>query len=120
MTTKTPTPQAISALLKRAGFERSDGGKAGVMWNEASTGYRVWKSWHSSTPQQPFIAVLHNIKDSYYADDEDRAAVYAEMRSSLERYAAVIRKGGYPAVVRDRGTEPPWITILTVVTAKEG
>lgn len=90
------------------------------MWNEASTGFRVWKSYHQNAPQQPFVAVMHVIKDSHYADDEDRAEVYREMRARLEGYAKVIRAHGYPALVRDRDTEPPWITILTVVTGKEG
>jgi hypothetical protein len=112
---KTPTPQDISRLLREAGFERSDSGQPGVMWNRASTGYRVWKSHHASAPQQPFVAVMHVIKDSHYADDEERTEVYREMRGRLEQYAAVIREAGYPALVRDRGTEPPWLTILTVV-----
>ena len=35
----------------------------------------------------------------------------------LGEFAAVIENAGYHPVVRDRGDEPPWLTILTVVAA---
>lgn len=114
---KTATPQAISALLRRAGFERSTYGDKGVMWNEASTGFSVWRTYHQDVPQQPYVAVQHHIKDADYSD-VDRVA-YAEMRARLEEYAVVIRAAGYPALVRDRGDEPPWLTILTVAAPPE-
>ena len=118
---KTPTASGISRLLAAAGFKRSNWGGKGVMRNEASTGFSCWKSYHQDTPEQPYVAVQYVIAGSPpYVDDEDRAERYTEMRTRLGEYAAVIRDAGYPAMVRDRGTEPPWLTILTIVTAEEG
>lgn len=115
MTPRTPTPQSVSALLGKAGFERSNYGNAGVMWHEATTGYKVWKSYHQDSPQSPFVAVMHVIRRDDRGEDWQRDAL-----AELERYAAVIRAAGWPALVRDQGEEPPWLTILTVVTAREG
>ena len=50
MTTKEPTPQGISALLRKAGFQRSSYGDKGVMWNEATPGYSVWKNLSRRPP----------------------------------------------------------------------
>jgi hypothetical protein len=118
MTTRTPTPQAISALLRRAGCARSNYGSKGVMWNEATPGYKAWKTCHRDHPEQPYVAVLHvadRVAFPAGTDEEWRACV-KECRAHLELYAGVIRRAGYAAVVRDRGQEPPWLTILTVVT----
>jgi hypothetical protein len=114
MTASQPTASGVSRLLAKAGFERSNYGNAGVMWNEATPGYKVWKSWHQNAPQQPFVAVMHVIRSDDRGEDWK-----GEMRAELERYAAVIRAHGWPALVRDRGDDPPWITILTVVADKE-
>ena len=38
-----------------------------------------------------------------------------ESRSRLEGYAAVLREAGFAALVSDRGDEPPWLTIMTVL-----
>lgn len=116
VTSKPPAPQGISALLKRAGFERSDTGQPGVMWHEASTGFSVWKTFHGNAPRQPYVAVQHHIRDADRSD-EGWPGRQQEMRAMLDRYAEVLRTAGYPAFVRDRGKEPPWLTILTVVTA---
>jgi hypothetical protein len=114
--TKTPTASGISRLLSAAGFKRSTWGGKGVMWNEASTGFSCWKSYNQNTPQQPYVAAQHVIAGSPpYIDDEDRSEHYREMRARLEDYAKVLREAGYAALVRDRGAEPPWLTILTVV-----
>jgi hypothetical protein len=117
MTTKPPTPQAISALLRKAGFTRSNYGAKGVMWNEASTGYSVWRTFHANDPDQPYIAVQHHIREDGW--EPDWPARKKEMRSRLEEYAAALRAAGYAALVRDRGSEPPWLTIMTVVSAQE-
>ena len=123
VSSKPPTPQGISALLRKAGFGRSDYGRQGVMWKEASPGYSVWRTYHHEHPDQPYVAVQHVVKGVRpgLGDEEDWSAYVKEARSWLEKYAEVIREAGYAPVVRDRGTEPPWLTILTVVTAgKEG
>ena len=121
MTPKTPTASGISRLLAKAGFERSNWGGKGVMRNETSTGFSCWKSYHHDHPQQPYVAVQHVIAGSPpYVDDEERSERHTEMRTRLGGYAAVIRDAGYPAMVRDRGQEPPWLTILTIITAEEG
>lgn len=116
MTAKAPTPQAISALLKRAGFPRSNHGKPGVDYSEISTGFVCWKTFHKDAPQQPYVAVQYNVK-GMHATDEDWEGYQRLATVMLEHYAEVIRAAGYAPVVRDRGQEPPWLTILTVVTA---
>ena len=118
-TSKPPTPQGVSALLKRAGFKRSTYGDKGVMWNEASDGFSVWKSHHQNAPQQPYIAVQYiarTLRDTG-AEWGGTDGIKAEMLVRLGEFATVIENAGYHPVVRDRGDEPPWLTILTVVTA---
>lgn len=119
MTDKPPTPQGISALLRKAGFPRSDYGDKGVMYGSASTGFSVWKTHHRDHPGQPYVAVQYIVK-GMLASDEDWEGYQRLATVMLGHYAEVIRTAGYPAVVRDRGQEPPWLTILTIVTAKKG
>ena len=121
-TPKPPTPQAISRLLSAGGFDRSTYGDTGVMWNEATDGFNVWKSYHQNAPQQSFVAVQYiarTLRDTG-ADWGGIGGTKAEMLVRLGEFAAVIEDAGYHPVVRDRGDEPPWLTILTVVAAKEG
>lgn len=118
---RTPTPQAISALLCKAGFERSNHGCPGISYDEVSTGFVAWKAYHQNAPQQPYVAVQHNIAGMFgERTDEGWAAYLTEARARLEEYAGVVREAGYPAVVRDRGDEPPWLTVLTVAAAPAG
>ena len=113
---RAPAPQAISALLRRAGFERSNHGRPGVGYDEVSTGFVVWETRHRNAPRQPLVAVQHNVSGMFSArTDEGWAAYLAEARARLEDYAGVIREAGYHVLVRDRGEEPPWLTVLTVV-----
>jgi hypothetical protein len=114
MTAGQPTPQGISRLLRKAGFTRSTYGDKGVMWNEASPGYSAWKTFHGDHSEHPYVAVQHVTRSE--GDWDERKA---ESRSWLEKYAAVLRGAGFAAVVRDRGTEPPWLIIMTVVTTGE-
>jgi hypothetical protein len=112
------SPQAISALLRKAGFERSTWGNAGVLYSDATTGYTAWKTHHQNAPQQPYVAVQHHIKDDGWSPDWP--ARKREMRQRLEEYAAIIREAGYTPLVRDRGRdEPPWLIIMTAVSDKE-
>jgi len=117
-TSKPPTPQAISRLLKAAGFERSTYGDTGVMWNEATDGFRVWKSCHHNTPQQPFVAVEHTVL-ALTNSDEEWVDLKTEMLVRLGEYAAVIEDAGYHPVIHDRGQDPPRLTI-PILGAKEG
>jgi hypothetical protein len=114
MSTKQPTASAISALLRRSGFTRSTWGGKGVMYSDAATGYTAWKTHHKDAPQQPYVAVQHHIKDDGTDDWPERKH---EMLAQLEKYAQVLRLHGYHAMVRRRGDEPPWLIIMTAVTA---
>jgi len=112
---KQPTASAISRLLAKAGFARSTYGQPGVMWNEASDGFVVWKSYHQNTPTQCYVAVQH-IARTLRDEMAEWADIKAEMLARLGEYAAAIEQAGYHPVVRDRGAEPPWLTILTTVS----
>ena len=121
-TAKQPTPQGISALLKRAGFERSNHGRPGVMWNEVSTGFVCWKTYHRDYPDQHYVAIQHDVEGMHSdRSDEGWHAYRREALSMLERYAGVIREHGYHALVRTQGhDELPQLAILTVVTTGKG
>ena len=120
MTPRPPTPQGISALLRKAGFKRSDYGKPGVMWNMAMPGYSVWRTFHAGNPDQLYVAVQYVVGESSAAcTDEEWLGHLKECRAHLEEYAAAIRKAGYHPLVRDRGKEPPWLTILTAAKAQD-
>ena len=110
MTAKQPTAHAISALLRRSGFQRSTYGDRDVLWDDVTEGYSVWKTRHRDAPDHPYVAVQHVIG----GDAREWPERKREMRRRLEEYAAVIRDAGYAPLVRDRGDEPPWLTIMTV------
>jgi hypothetical protein len=119
VTARNPTPQGISAMLAKAGFARSTWGRPGVTYQEASTGFTAWKTFHRDDPAHPYVAVQHHIQWTADSDSETWAARKAAMRARLEEYAVFLRTAGYAAIVRDRGDEPPWLHILTAVTARE-
>jgi hypothetical protein len=83
MTAKPPTPQGISALLRKAGFSRSVRQGRG----QASTGYDVSKSYGDGD-----VVVRHNTWSMVPFPEARDAA--------LARYAAAIEAAGY-AVGRD-------------------
>lgn len=113
---RAATASSVSALLRRSGFQRSNYGDTGVMRDETTPGYTAWKSYHQTNPHQPFIAVMHTTAEKAWGDDEAWSAHVAECKEHLEKYAEAIRAAGYKPVVRDRGSEPPWLIILTVIT----
>ena len=115
---KQPTPQGISRLLAKAGFPRSSHGRPGVSYQEVTTGFVAWKTYHQNQPNQPYVAVQHDVEGMFSSSltDEEWAAYLTEARARLEVYAKVIHEAGFAAVVRNRGSEPPWLTILTVVS----
>ena len=119
--TKQPTPQGISRLLAKAGFPRSSHGRPGVSYDEVTTGFTAWKTYHRDHPEQPYVAVQHDVEGMFSRSltDEDWDAYLAEARARLEDYAKVVREAGFAALVRNRGSEPPWLTILTVVPGAE-
>jgi len=123
MTTKprVPTASGISRLLAAAGFERSTYGRPGVMSSEVTDGFSVWKSYHQNAPQQTFVAVQYIARTLLDSEAEwgGTDGIKAEMLVRLGEFAAVIEDAGYHPVVRDRGDEPPWLTILTVVTVRD-
>lgn len=93
MTAKAPTPQGISALLRKAGHERAITRTRG----RNTEGYRVKRSPHDSD------AVLVN----WWADSSSLADERAKHDRTLRGYADVITEAGYKAEVRlDRLSRP--------------
>jgi hypothetical protein len=94
---KPPTPQAISALLRKAGFARSNHGDKGVMWNAMSTGYRVTGRAPDAEPR--FVVVLHFDEGQYgFRVDYERHLETAV--EQLSRYAEVISAAGWDAELK--------------------
>ena len=94
-TPKTPTASGISRLLAAAGFERSNHGDKGVMWNMHSTGYRAY-SGTAADKRLPFVTVLHFDDFQHCCEDcYDRHKNVAAER--LSQYAEVIDAAGFDA-----------------------
>ena len=96
MTAKTPTPQGISALLKRANFSRSESrGRSG-----RSTGFRVTRDYTTGCVKVEFVTWSMGVSsNSDYVQEK------------LSQYAGEITDAGYE-VLRP---SPRWI----IVTAKD-
>jgi hypothetical protein len=107
--TTPPTPQAVSALLKRAGFERSNHGDKGVMWNLMSTGYRVTGRTPDAEPR--FVVVLHFDEGQYGCQDDWERHLETAVEQ-LSRYAEVISAAGWDAELRQGDPK-------LIVTARE-
>jgi len=106
MTHKPPTPQGISALLKRAGFERSESSATGVKgWRNHSEGYVV-RGYESGR-----VHVGHE-DGRFHSADADRQRS-AEME---ERYAQVIEAAGYAV---ERSGEAGGYFSRLIVTARK-
>lgn len=98
-----PTPQGISALLRRAGHQRAITRTRG----RNTEGYRVKRSPHDSD------AVLVN----WWADSGSMTDERAKHDQTLKGFADVISAAGYRAEVRlDRLNRP----FNVIVYAKEG
>ena len=98
-----PTPQGVSALLRRAGHERALTRTRG----RNTEGYRVKRSPHDSD------AVLVN----WWADSSSMADERAKHDQTLKSYADIISAAGYKAEVKlDRLNRPHNV----IVYAKEG
>jgi hypothetical protein len=95
MSTSNPTPQGISALLKRAGHNRAE-------WDHnmvKKSGYQVMKDWRGTAKVRVIVRYASLLRS------EAPAA-----RDALGRYAATITEAGW--AVQDDGRE-------LIVTAKE-
>jgi hypothetical protein len=98
MTTKTPTPQGISALLRKAGFTRSERtGRGGYC-----SGYRVGKLY----TRDGAVRVSHH----FWSMGEP----VTRHREELARYAEVITAAGYMAEIQNGGRD------LIVTAGEEG
>lgn len=99
MTPKSPTPQAISALLKRAGLQRSEGG---------GSGYRVY-----GYAGQFADVIIFNPRN----DDSLEAwkRYLSEAEGELARCAEVISAAGYAVEFKNRP-----VPKLTVTPGKAG
>ena len=110
-TGKTPTPQGISALLRRAGFKRSvREGRSG-----ASSGYRVGKIYGRVVLIQQDGAIIQEgraveVRHVFWSMGGTPAERY---RQELERYAPAIEAAGYRTEIQNGGRS-------LIVTAKEG
>lgn len=83
MATKTPTPQSISALLKRAGFTRAS--------QRGTSGFAAGKVYQGDG----IVRVRHYFWSMGASDTQHRA--------HLERYAKAITEAGYTARIDDDG-----------------
>jgi hypothetical protein len=93
MTAKIPTAQAISALLKRAGFTRS----TSTGGHGSTTGFIV-----SEGPQPGMIRVR------YHSRTEGASSAPEYIEAKAGQYVEVIRKAGYAA---ERGDHPAELTV---------
>ncbi len=104
MNTKPPTPQGISALLRKAGFERSESRATRIKgWRESSEGYYV-------TGYRDEVTVRHRTGFGCGPAAGERR------RDMLAKYAEAIRAAGWTV------TGPADESILQelTVTAGEG
>lgn len=91
-TPKTPTPQGISALLRKAGFEKSVTSTTRVRgWHSRSWGFVV-------RGYMKGIVYVHHEDGGHMQTDEAQVARVREQ----ERYAVAIESAGY-AVERGEG-----------------
>jgi hypothetical protein len=93
-----PTPQAISALLRKAGFERSQSRATRIKgWRESTTGYHV-------TGYGDEVNVSHRL--GFARDEEARDRM-------LAKYADAIRAAGWQV------SGPTAVGRELIVTAQE-
>ena len=103
-TPRPPTPASVSALLKQAGFERSNGDNRNLM-----TGYHAYGSWQRNVldldgPLLPCVIVTHADEGQHDTEQAwERHLRKAE--EMLSRYAEIIHAGGYDPDLK-RGGNP--------------
>ena len=95
-TVKPPTPQGISALLRKAGFERSVSSATRIKgWRNYSEGYSVRSDYVAEAGD--CISVSYN-RGNYLPSEADRIRP-----GMLADYGVAIAAAGYSAeIVRDR------------------
>ena len=93
---KSPSPQGISALLRKAGFEKSESSATRIKgWRNHSEGYSVAKDWIAEVGDCISVAYNRGLKLPSEAD-----LIRPDM---FARYAEAITAAGYSAeIVRDR------------------
>jgi hypothetical protein len=100
VTTKTPTTQGISALLRKAGFEKSVSHASRVRgWRNHSWGYVVQRG-----DEEGAVRVYHQTA-SFRVLDAERQQVTEQQ----DRYADAIEAAGYAAKRGDGGRFGPVI-----------
>lgn len=98
---KTPTTRGISALLRKAGFEKSVSSTTRVRgWHNYSAGFRI-------EDRGIGVVRVHHVSGAFHPSDAD----HAHSREVEGQYTKTIQEAGY-AVTRDEWGE------LTV-TARE-
>lgn len=105
---KTPTPQGISALLRKAGFERAEVIRKGRHHGENTAGYRVHKAPGEVRVNHWPATVPPTARTTEFAAEERRQTL--EM---LGRYAEAIEAAGW-TVTRVRA-----FTMLAVTAPEE-
>jgi hypothetical protein len=101
---KQPTPQGISALLKRAGFERS------VTKSSRIRGFREWTEGFKATKRYPDGVTVEYYPNSFRMRDNNEE----RERAMLDRYRKAIAEAGY--AVEDGSTG---LATKLIVTAEE-
>lgn len=102
MTTKPPSPQGISALLRKAGFGRSTFSPGRMGLRRYSPGYLVTAGYPES-----MVEVCHRGGDE------------AECERMLAAYAEAVRAAGWCAAWSKRRTTRP-VLIVTAPKITEG
>ena len=100
MTTKQPTPQGISALLRKAGFAQTC-----TKCEDGETGFNAYLSARRDGPSVPIVAVTHHDHGQY----ETQAAWSKHLHDApewLSRYAEPVSAAGWDVELRCTGDTP--------------
>lgn len=117
MTARTPTPQAISALLRKAGFERSRPvGRGRVKWSgETVRGSRQRAPGFEAKAENGTVIVRFRSGPVFSPD------ATAELRiRMLRRYGEEIDAAGYGALIRFDGAASGVIVTAPVAASDTG
>lgn len=101
MIARQPTPQGISSLLKRAGFERSVSSATRIKgWRNNSEGYRCEKSY----------GIDGGVLVRHYTGFDRGEAAHARRDEELARYAEAIKAAGWAAYRTETGPDGLLVT----------
>jgi hypothetical protein len=117
MTSKQPTPQAISALLRKAGYERSAfiPGTGRLRWDGTEVRGSRRRSWGFMVNRYGVdrVSVTHITGPVYNPDESEKRRDLA-----LQRYADAIVAGGY--LVRLSEDRPRFLVVTSSPDTPEG